>query len=287
MSITGKTRVLGIFGDPVSHSLSPVMQNEALGAVPIDAIYVPFHVKADRLPEAVDAIRSLNLLGVNVTVPHKEAICSLLDALDDTARLVGAVNTVVNEKGRLVGHNTDGTGLLTALRTDLDFNPRDRRILLLGAGGACRAALAVLARSGAAWIGIANRNFERARKLAREFSPHFKGTAIAELPLQDGDGPDDMPGGIDLVINTTSLGLKEENAPPVPWQKLSPGACVYDMVYRIGAETPLLAMCNRRGIAAADGKGMLAAQGEEAFYLWTGIRPPPGVMKARLLAELS
>lgn len=135
VKLTGKTRVLGIFGDPVAHSLSPVMQNQALQQAGIDAVYVPFHVTAEQLPQAVASIRSLGLWGVNVTVPHKEAVFPLLDDIDPAARLIGAVNTIVNRNGRLIGYNTDGLGFLRSLAEDLHFSPDGRRILLLGAGG--------------------------------------------------------------------------------------------------------------------------------------------------------
>lgn len=140
MKLTGSTKVLGIFGDPVAHSRSPHMQTAALTAAGIDAVYVPFHVSAERLQDAVRSIVALELHGVNLTIPHKEAVCALLDELDEDARLIGAVNTVVRCKDRLVGYNTDAPGLLNALRDDLQFDPEGRRVLVLGAGGAARAA---------------------------------------------------------------------------------------------------------------------------------------------------
>lgn len=283
MKVSGSTRILGIFGDPVAHSLSPVMQNEALATAGIDAVYVPFHVRPDALPAAVASLRALEVWGVNVTVPHKEAVCPHLDEIDPQARMAGAVNTIVNRQGRLVGFNTDGTGLLRSLSADLDFDPRGRRILLLGAGGACRAALAALAQAGAAWVGIANRTRSRAEILAREFGELQPGTIFASYSL----APEDLSAalsGIDLLVNTSAVGLKGESFGGFPWELLDSAAAVYDMVYSRSG-TPLLAIARQRGHRAADGLGMLAAQGEEAFFLWTGVRPPSGVMKRRLLAE--
>ncbi len=288
MTIRGTTGILGIFGDPVAHSLSPAMQNAALRQCGIDAVYVPFHVRPQRLEGAVAAVRSLDIRGVNVTVPHKEEICRYLDAIDAEARLIGAVNTIVNRQGTLTGYNTDGLGLLRSLEEDFGFRPEGRRILLLGAGGACRAALVALARAGAAWIGVANRTRSRADALVREFEKKLVGTSFASfasLNLQAEALAAVLPDA-DLVVNTSSVGLKGEAFAALPLDALNPRASVYDMVYLPGG-TPLLRTARERGHRAADGSGMLAAQGEEAFRLWTGVSPPAGQMRAAVLRELS
>jgi shikimate dehydrogenase len=284
MLVRGTTRIFGIFGDPVAHSLSPLMQNEALSRAGIDGIYVPFHVAPASLEQAVASLRALDIAGVNVTIPHKEAVCQYLDIVDSEARLIGAVNTIVNRDGVLCGYNTDGQGLLRSLAEDLEFTPRGKRVLLLGAGGACRAALVALARGGAAWIGIANRTAARAAALAEEFRTSLGGTPLASFSL----AAEDLCAlaEIDLLVNTSALGLKGESYPDLPWSSFNPGARVYDMVYTRSG-TPLLHAARDRGYAAADGLGMLAGQGEESFALWTGTAPPSGVMKERLLAEFS
>ncbi len=285
--IRGSTRVFGIFGDPVAHSLSPLMQNAAFEQAGIDAVYVPFHVRPQQLAGAVEGLRSLGIAGINVTVPHKENVLELLDDVDANARLIGAVNTILNREGRLFGYNTDGVGLLEALRAELDFDPADRRVLLLGAGGACRAAVAALSSAGAKGISWVNRTAERAQKLADEFSTHFPGTAFAVFPWDFKD-PSTFPAaaltGVELVINTTTLGLKGENI-ALPWHLLSPRIRLYDMVYA-AEKTPLCAQAVRRGCRAADGLSMLVGQGEHAFRIWTGVSAPAGVMKNRLLAVL-
>lgn len=283
MIVRGSTRILGILGDPVAHSLSPEMQNVALDQAGMDAIYVPFHVRPEALGAAVNGLRAMNIWGVNVTVPHKESVCQFLDEIDAEARLIGAVNTIVNRGGRLCGYNTDGRGLLRSLAEDLDFAPAGKRVLVLGAGGACRAALVALCRAGAAWVGIANRTRLRASGLAAEFAGEFPGTTLASYSLGEED-LQDFPGPIDLLLNSSTVGLQGEAFPFVPWESLAPGACLYDMVYR-AAGTPLLQEGRKRGLRAGDGLGMLAAQGEEAFSLWTGSKPPSGVMKGRLLAQ--
>jgi shikimate dehydrogenase len=288
MKIQGTTRILGIFGDPVAHSLSPAMQNEALRQAGVDAVYVPFHVPPDQLPAAMDAIRALGIWGVNLTIPHKEAVCAHLDEIDTEAQRIGAVNTVVNHDGKLTGFNTDAPGLLRSLAEDLEFSPDGKQILLLGAGGACRAALAALGSAGAAWVGIANRTRKRAEELASRFSRFFPGTHFATLPLDslDPTAPSQVPARIDLLVNTTSVGLRGESFTELPWGKLHPGGSVYDMVYTRGG-TPLLQAAEARGFRRADGLGMLVAQGEEAFFLWTGVKPPLGAMRERVLSEFS
>ncbi len=285
MPLTGKTRVLGIFGDPVAHSLSPLMQNQALQQAGIDAVYVPFHVSAEQLPQAVEAIRCLKLWGVNVTVPHKEAVCGLLDELDPTARLIGAVNTIVHQQGRLIGYNTDGCGFLRALAEDLHFFAPGRRILLMGAGGACRAALVSLAQEGAAWIGLANRTRSRAEALAKEFSVIFPHLRLETFGLE-AEELRRATEHLDLLVNTTAIGLKGEAFADLPWTNLQADLAIYDMVYsRTG--TPLVQEARRRGHRASDGLGMLAGQGEKAFSLWSGKQPLAGLMKRCLLDALA
>lgn len=282
MMVRGTTRVLGIFGDPIAHSLSPLMQNHALEASGIDAVFVPFHVLSQQLAAAVAAIRALDLLGVNVTVPHKEAVCAYLDEIDPAARQIGAVNTIVNRNGRLCGYNTDGLGFLSSLQQDLGLQPAGLRVLLLGAGGACRAALVALAQGGAAAITIANRTPARAEALALEFGPVFGGITFATRSLE----PEALSrglDGVDLVVNTSAAGLQGEAFPGFPWESVPAQAAFYDMVYGPGL-TPWLQQARERGHGVAGGLGMLAGQGEEAFYLWTGKRPPFGAMRARLLA---
>ena len=269
--------VLGIFGDPVAHSRSPEMQNAALAAAGINAVYVPFHVIPERLGAAVAALRALNLRGVNVTIPHKETILPHLDELDPTARLIGAVNTVVNHDGRLVGYNTDGIGLLRALAAELQFAPAGKRVLLLGAGGACRAALVALAQAGAEWIGVSNRHRERAARLIAELSPTLAGTSFAEYSLFAGDLAAVAP-GVDLLVNTSAVGLHGESFPEELIASLPLSSSVFDMVYH-DEGTPLLKSARQRGLPCADGLGMLAGQGEEAFRLWLGQPPPAQVMR--------
>ena len=280
MPISGKTRVVGIFGDPVTHSLSPLMHNAALQNAGIDAVYVPFHVTPTQLPGAVEAIRALGLVGANLTIPHKEVARCLVDELDPLAALIGAVNTIVHRNGRLFGYNTDGLGLMQAICEDLGIDVRGRRTLVLGAGGAARAAVVALARAGAAWVGVVNRTPARAEEMLAELAPKLEGTAFAAFPLEA--GPVSRLGGeVDLLVNSSAAGLKGEVIPLPPELYVRPGGAVYDMVY--GREsTPLVLAARAAGLKAVDGLGMLAGQGEAAFRLWFETIPPAGIMRAVL-----
>ncbi|MBN2429645.1 MAG: shikimate dehydrogenase [Deltaproteobacteria bacterium] len=275
--IDGRTRIFGVLGDPISHSLSPAMHNAAFSDLDINAVYLPFHVKAQELGNAVAGIRAMNVTGVNVTVPHKEKIMIFLDEVDADAQIIGAVNTVVNQEGKLTGFNTDSLGFLRSLQTDLNFDPRNKKVLVLGAGGACRAILTALSRSQTAWIGVVDIVIEKAEALATEFSGKFPGTQFAWFCCE----PAQVTGifaEIDLLVNATPIGLKGEKFEGINWQQLPPTACIYDIVYAFPA-TPLVQSVRDRGYRAADGLGMLIAQGEEAFFLWNGKWPPEGSMR--------
>jgi len=280
MQLTGKTLVLGIFGDPVQHSLSPRMQNAAIQAGNLDAVYVPFRVTKAQLCDALSGVRAMGMCGVNLTIPHKEAACDLVDELDEHALLTGAVNTIVNTNGRLKGYNTDGHGLLKALKQELDVEIAGRRVMLLGAGGACRAAIVALCQSGATWIGLANRTRERSQSLITDLAKHFKGTTFAEFPLA-ASLLDVCPEPVDLLVNTSAVGLKGEAFDFLVTGCVRPGGSVYDMVYATGP-TPLVEEARRAGLAVADGLGMLAGQGEIAFELWFGIAPKADIMRLAL-----
>lgn len=282
--ITGMTRVLGIIGHPVAHSLSPLMQNAALAAMGLDYIYVPFPVPSEGVAAAVNGLRALGVAGFNVTIPHKSAVIPFLDGLSPEALRIGAVNTVNREGDRLVGYNTDGIGFLQSLRDDLGFHPAGLTVLVLGAGGAARAAVAALCEAGVRRIVLANRSPERARSLASDFGDRYGAAEFALSTL----APAEMEmhlGRADLLVNTTSVGMGGTSFASLDLAPMKPSAKVYDMVYS-PPETALLASAKGRGLACANGIGMLAAQGEAAFALWIGAAPPPGLMKGRLLTAL-
>ncbi|GFO57146.1 shikimate dehydrogenase (NADP(+)) [Geomonas sp. Red276] len=280
--ITGKTTLAGIIGFPIAHSLSPVMHNAAFAELGLDWCFVPFPVHPDRLAEAVAGLSALGVAGFNVTIPHKVAVMPLLDEISDEARLIGAVNTVVVREGRMTGHNTDGIGLVAALREKLAFSPAGRSVLVVGAGGAGRSAVASLALSGAARVEIANRSVEKGSDLCRSLAPHLSGCSLAAVSLDRLSDPGYLA-SFDLLVNTTSVGMKEDSLPGLALAGLPEGFAVYDMVYAPPV-TPLMREAVRHGVPSANGLGMLVAQGEAAFYLWTGVHPPKGCMERALTA---
>lgn len=277
--LSGTTKVLGIIGKPVRHSLSPLMQNAALEACGLDYVYVPFEVLPENIGMAIGGLKALGVAGFNVTIPHKTDVMSYLDELDESAVAAGAVNTVKNVSGRLVGFNTDGDGLLRSLADDLGFDPQSCTIVVIGAGGAARGAIAALCRAGAKRIVIANRSHDRATELASAMSARFCGT---ELSIAT--GYDELCSCLphsDLLINTTSVGMNHDRIPFLCLNALSSTAKVYDMVYSPRV-TPLLSEAAELGLMGVNGLGMLAAQGELAFTIWTGEIPPKGLMKRAL-----
>lgn len=281
MQINGSTKVLGIIGDPIAHSFSPAMQNAAILAAGINAVYLPFHVKTVNLKQAVEAIRSLSLTGVNVTVPHKEDVIPFLDEIDPAAKMIGAVNTIVNRDGRLIGYNTDGLGFIRSLQDDLDFQPSGKKVVLLGAGGAARAAIVSLAQSGVAHILIANRTFDKAEQLAGEFSGHFSGVEITSAELDEQSLIEALKKA-HLLVNTTVVGLQGESFPFPIVEKLSADAVLYDMVYA-PALTPLQQTAKNHAVSFSDGRSMLVGQGEEAFQLWFETKPPAEIMRLQIV----
>lgn len=279
-ALSGATRILGIIGNPVRHSLSPAMQNAALAECGLDYIYVPFAVTPECLDAAVSGLRALGVTGFNVTIPHKTAIMSYLDRLDESAEAAGAVNTVLVKDGLMTGYNTDGSGFISSLADDLGFVAGKGTIVIIGAGGAARGAVAALCRAGTERIVLINRTFSRAVELAEDMRSRYPETGIVAYP-QDQINECRL-GSASLLVNTTSIGMNGERIDFVDLAKLPKGAKVYDMIYS-PLQTPLLREAAAMGIETANGLGMLAAQGEVAFSVWTGIVPPKGLMKRVLL----
>lgn len=277
LPISGRTRVVGIIGDPVGHSRSPAMHNAAFAALGLDWVYVPFPVAGEDVAAAVAAVRALGLAGINVTVPYKQAVIPHLDRLTPLARRVGAVNTIVNRDGRLLGDNTDVYGFAATLRAHR-VRLRGRHAIVIGAGGAARAVLAALVDAGAARLTIANRTAARARALAAL----MRGPRRAVVPLAALADPA-LLGDAALVVNTTSLGLHGDALPPIA-HAATPARCLFaDLVY--GDETAFVRAARRARRPACDGSEMLLQQGARAFTLWTGRRAPLAVMRAVLRSQ--
>jgi shikimate dehydrogenase len=283
-TVSGKTRICGLIGDPVEHSMSPAMHNAAFRELELDYIYVPFRVKSTELGQAIAGMRALNMMGLNVTVPHKVAVMQFLDKLDHLAEKIGAVNTIVNDDGALTGYNTDATGFLQAL-LERGIEPKDKKVVLLGAGGAARAIAFILAERGAALL-ILNRALELnwAKDLANRISQSF-GQKVKALEL-NGKNLTKTIGKADILVNATSVGMSPKaDKTPVPADYLRPDLIVYDIVYN-PMKTRLLREAEAAGASTISGVDMLVWQGVLAFEKWTGQKAPVELMKREVVKLL-
>lgn len=271
------TLLAGIFGYPIRHSISPPMHQAAFDHAGIDASYEAWETHPDALAEGVGKLRDNLYLGANVTVPHKQAVMEHLDEVDELARRIGAVNTIINRDGRLLGTNTDADGFITSLKVHGDIDPAGLNAVLVGAGGAARAAAHALADAGVGTLTIANRTTDRAKSLAEEIAGH--GVCALAIGLSD-PGYASVCGKADLLVNSTSVGMLHgpaENASPVPGGAIAPGIVVYDMVYN-PPDTPLLKAAESAGAGVVGGLPMLVYQGAAAWSRWTGKDAPVDVM---------
>lgn len=282
------TRLYGVWGHPVGHSLSPAIHNPAFERAKIAAVYLAFDVAPADLDAAVEGARALGLSGWNVTVPHKESILHYLDELAPSAERIGAVNTVVRTKDdRLVGHNTDGVGFVSPLRSRLGFDPAERRVVILGAGGAARAVAVALLDTGATAITILNRTRARAEALVADLTS-LAGDTEVELVADGLEEPVDHPAlaSCDLLVQSTSRGLGDASPLEIRWDRLPEGAIVADLVY--GREpTFFLREASQHGHQTHDGLWMLIGQANEAFRLWTGECFDPDAIHAGIEDRLS
>ena len=277
--INGRTQLIGLLGWPVSHSFSPAMHNTAAEALGLNWAYVPLPVAPDAVATAVSGLAALGFRGVNVTVPHKQAVIPLLDELEPGAKAIGAVNTiVVGENGRLTGHNTDWSGFLADLQAH-DVSVANRDCLLLGAGGSARAVAYGLATSGAR-VQILARRIEQAEQLVGDLRPYLPPTAhLTSLPLTQLSKAA-ASATAPLIINSTPLGMTP-NEETTPWPDALPfpqNATVYDLVYN-PRHTRLMQQAEASGCQAINGLGMLVQQGAKAFALWTGQQPDTVAMR--------
>ncbi len=280
-NIGSRTGVVGVLGHPIGHSLSPRIHNAALQAQGIDMVYIAFDVPPGLLRGAIVGLRALGFRGVNVTIPHKEAIGALLDDVEVAAIRIGSVNTVVNDEGRLIGYNTDKTGFLAALRGLRPEGARGLTCFIAGAGGAARAVVAGLIEDGAREIYIYNRTPERAVSLCSQ-AALWGSSRCAAVVEHEVFG---IARDADLIVNATSVGLTpsvKESAIPV--DILHSRQIVMDLVYGPGP-TELVREANARGATAIDGREMLVMQAAGSYELWTGLRAPVDVMRKSIDGE--
>jgi shikimate dehydrogenase len=289
------TRVAAVIGDPVRHSLSPVMHNAAFRALDLDWVYLACEVRRGAAPAALAGMRALGIDGLSVTMPHKATAAANVDRLSPTALALGAVNTVVRHSDVLEGHNTDGAGFVTAVRDDEGFDPAGRRCLVLGAGGAARAVVKALADAGAAEVVVVNRtaaHAEAAADLAGSAGRVGRVEEVADAELIVNATPVGMASGARPGAEVRAVDGRVIDGPgPDPAVAVDPGwlgagQLVVDLVYDPPL-TPLVESARARGAAGVNGLGMLIHQAAHAFRLWTGEDPPLAVMSAAALAELA
>jgi shikimate dehydrogenase len=279
---------LGVLGDPVAHSLSPQMQNAALGACDIHMQYARFHIRANELRSALLFLRRLHFIGVNLTVPHKIAAFTQIDEADESATRAGAVNTIRVRDEKLIGSNTDAEGFLRAIRTEFSIDLRDLRVMIIGAGGgtgraiACQCALENCER-----LVLVNRTLEKANALAEQLRPFFFGprvlgpTARIEAVAWHESAMRMQLADIDLIVNATPLGMNPSDPAPVPARLLAPHQIVFDCVYG-SSKTALLRAADEAGARGANGLSMLLYQGALSFSTWFNREASTEAMRAAL-----
>jgi shikimate dehydrogenase len=273
-AINAATRLCAVLGAPIRHSASPAMHNAAFAALGLDWRYLAFEVDSKNLRAAIAGAKAMGFAGLNLTVPHKLLAMEMMDALDESAKIWGAVNTIRFDEKGATGFNTDADGLANSLREDLGIELRGAKVLLLGAGGAGRTAALKLASENVAELFLVNRTPSKAGEIANEIKKRFPSVkVVVGFPKAD----------VDLILNATSLGLKTDDVSPLDGKRFSlkQTRAVYDMIYR-PAETALLKAAKAAGCQTANGLGMLLHQGAKAFEIWTGKPAPLDVMRRAL-----
>jgi len=271
--INGKTKIIGIIGKNIENSLSPLIHNQIILKHSLNFCYLPFQVAETNLDKAIQGIKALNIKGINITFPYKEKVIKFLDKVEESAHKIGAVNTIVNNKGILIGYNTDVIGFKKSLQEDEEFVIKKKKAVIFGAGGAARGVIYALLEEGIEEICVFNRTLEKAKKIKQDFSSFFPESSIYVFPLKE----ENLKNKIErahLIVNTTSLGMPPKiNNTPLPDKRLfHPNLLVYDLIYH-PAKTLFLRQAERARAKIINGLPMLVYQGIESFYLWTGFKP--------------
>ncbi|MGE8206170.1 shikimate dehydrogenase [Heyndrickxia sp. NPDC080065] len=274
-------KLFGVIGDPIAHSMSPVMHNDAFCDLHLDHHhYFPFHITNDQLEDAVKGMNALGIEGFNVTIPHKVKILPLLDDIDPLAKAIGAVNTVVRENDNFVGYNTDGLGFIRSLKEEWKKSLVNEKVLIIGAGGASKAIYFSLIHDGVQSVDICNRTIERARQLI-DGCPYPSQSNILTMGEAE-----EMLGDYSLIIQTTSIGMSPHVMDtPISLKNIKPNTHIVDIIYN-PFETALLKEAKQRGATTSNGLGMFIYQGAIAFEKWTGITPNIERMKKIVMNHL-
>jgi shikimate dehydrogenase len=283
MNITGHTKAFAVLGHPIGHTLSPLMHNTAFRELGMEAVYLAFDVRPDDLADVLRAMHKLGFGGVNLTVPLKEVALRCVDQLDDSARALGAINTVRFTPDGLTGFNTDGQGFLRAFREAFGVAPAQRSVFIIGTGGAGRAVALTLAGEGVLSIALADADRARAEKLAVELETQYfiQDVSVAAAPAEIAAACRRA----DIVVQATPVGMKPTDPSPLPAEAFRAGQMAFDLVYMY-PETAFMKAARQAGARAANGLGMLLHQGACAFELWTGRTPPVESMRKQLEAAV-
>ena len=279
MQITGQTKIVGIIGDPIKHSRSPQIHNAAITALGLDYVYVAFHVQPNNLGAAIEGFKATNVVGINVTIPHKQNVISYLDEISREATLIGAVNTLIFKDGGIIGENTDAPGFLQAMQEEGLDVPQGGSAVIIGAGGSARAIVVALALAGVRTICIANRTVSRAVALATDLSDKTE-ASIYGIGLDDPKLPNAVRAS-QLIVNTAATSMDVSHPLLIDPEWLAPQSIVYDIVYT-PPETRLLQAAAQKECHTIGGLGMLVHQGAIAFERWTGVNPPVETMRQAL-----
>jgi shikimate dehydrogenase len=282
MVISGTTRVCGVIGDPIEHTLSPIMHNAAFEALKIEYVFLAFKVKSPEVENAIKGMRALSIHGLNVTMPHKNAVIRYLDEVDPLGKIIASVNTILNKDGRLLGFNTDGVGALKALEQN-GVELKGKKMLLLGAGGAAKAIAYTLSQEVNELV-ILNRTPEPAAELSDLLKQKFK-KKVSSGEFSPSAIKDNLADS-DVLINATSVGMKpNDNQTPVAPEWLKPDLAVMDIIYN-PIETKLAKDAKAAGAKVVSGVEMLIYQGAASFEIWTACQAPVEVMRKATLNHL-
>ncbi|WP_413853854.1 shikimate dehydrogenase [Candidatus Ruminimicrobium bovinum] len=272
--IDSNTKLISIFGNPIKHSLSPIMQNKWLCDCKINAVYLAFAFEKNQLKKAVDSVRELGMIGANVTVPYKIEVMKYLDVIDFAAKKIGSVNTIVNKAGKLIGYNTDWSGFINDLKAN-KINLKNKKVFVLGAGGACKAVLYALNNIGVKKIFLCSRTYKKVKQLSKLY--------MNIVPVKIEEIKDDFLVNVDSFINTSTCGMKPTDILPFAINKYNKNIVFYDLIYN--KQTPFKKFALKNKLKYFSGEGMLIRQGADAFKLWTLKSPKINAVKKLFTGE--
>lgn len=285
LKIDGHSKIYALLGHPVEHTASCAMHNAAFKALGINACYIALDVKPKYLKEALTSLTALNVAGVNVTIPHKQTCMKYLDKIDIQAKNIGAVNTIINKNGKLIGYNTDADGFIDSLKFDAVFSVKNKSIFIMGAGGAARAIAFSLAEKKPKVVYIQDIKDGLSSSLVRSIKKYYPKVNVIAISFKDKKKTENFLSEVNLFINATGVGLKKKDPLVIDVKFLNKRALVYDLIYN-PKEPLLLKAAKKRGLKVLNGEGLLLYQGLRAFKIWTNKRPEVKLYKKALRSFL-